>query len=118
MTKRTFVFACIVILGLAAASRADGEKASVDVTPALKRWAADGEGGTPGFTRHVQPLLAKLGCNGRACHGSFQGQGGFRLSLFGSDPKLDVDELMKGTKGPRLDVKEPDKSLALRKGTR
>jgi hypothetical protein len=33
----------------------------------------------------VGPLLGRLGCNGRACHGSFQGQGGFQLSLFGYD---------------------------------
>ena len=24
---------------------------------------------TPDFQRHVVPLLGKLGCNGRACHG-------------------------------------------------
>ena len=35
------------------------------------------------------PLFGRLGCNGRACHGSFQGQGGFRLSLFGYDFKAD-----------------------------
>ena len=39
----------------------------------------------PDFRRHVVPLLGRLGCNGRACHGSFQGQGGFMLSLFGYD---------------------------------
>ena len=44
---------------------------------------------TPSFRRHVVPLLGKLGCNGRACHGSFQGRGGFRLSLFGYDFKMD-----------------------------
>ena len=40
---------------------------------------------TPDFQKHVVPMLGKLGCNGRACHGSFQGQGGFSLSLFGYD---------------------------------
>ena len=33
----------------------------------------------PDFQRHISPLLGRLGCNGRACHGSFQGQGGFTL---------------------------------------
>src|SRR5262245_60961398 len=43
----------------------------------------------PDFRRHIVPLVGRLGCNGRACHGSFQGQGGFRLSLFGYDFKSD-----------------------------
>ena len=37
----------------------------------------------PSFRRHVVPLASKLGCSGRECHGSFQGRGGFQLSLFG-----------------------------------
>ena len=47
----------------------------------------------PDFQRHVVPLLGRLGCNGRSCHGSFQGQGGFRLSLFGYDFQADHDAL-------------------------
>ncbi|MBT7256576.1 MAG: hypothetical protein HN882_16360, partial [Planctomycetaceae bacterium] len=31
----------------------------------------------PDFQKHVVPLLSRLGCNGRACHGSFQGRGDF-----------------------------------------
>ena len=44
---------------------------------------------TPGFQKHVVPLLGKLGCSSAKCHGSFQGQGGFRLSLFGFDLVID-----------------------------
>src|SRR3984885_5462388 len=50
----------------------------------------------PSLQRHVLPRMGRLGCNGRACHGSFQGQGGFRLSLFGYDFKTDHDALTTG----------------------
>ena len=33
----------------------------------------------PDFQKHVVPLLGRLGCNSAKCHGSFQGQAGFRL---------------------------------------
>ena len=46
---------------------------------AAKRFAPADVAETPDFQRHVVPLLGKLGCNGRACHGSFQGRGDFRL---------------------------------------
>src|SRR5689334_51701 len=45
------------------------------------------------FERHVAPLLGRLGCNAAACHGSFKGQGGLRLSLFGQSPELDFAAL-------------------------
>ena len=67
----------------------------------------------PDFQRHVAPLLGRLGCNGRACHGSFQGQGGFRLSLFGYDFAADHQALMDG----RVDVAKPAESLVLTKPT-
>jgi hypothetical protein len=86
-------------------------------TPAEQRWSESGVGGVPGFTRHVQPLFAKAGCSNRACHGSFQGQNGFRLSLFGSDPKFDHDELLKDEQGPRVDLESPEDSLILEKAT-
>ena len=65
---------------------------------------------TPDFQRHVVPLIGKLGCNGRACHGSFQGRGGFRLSLFGYDFKTDHEEL-----SVRSDSATPAESLILQK---
>ena len=70
----------------------------------------------PDFRQHIVPMLGKLGCNGRACHGSFQGQGGFRLSLFGYDFKMDHDNLTAG-ESPRINVKEPAASLAIEKPT-
>ncbi len=68
----------------------------------------------PDFRRHVVPLMGRLGCNGRACHGSFQGQGGFQLSLFGYDFAADHENLVGGDE-PRINVKSPQESLALLK---
>ncbi len=85
------------------------------ISPANERYAKGGDE-TPSFQRHVLPLMGRLGCNGRACHGSFQGQGGFRLSLFGYDFKADHDAIAGGTE-PRASVKTPTDSLILRKPT-
>jgi hypothetical protein len=105
----------VLALGLCPVVRAGAEAQPIQVTSADQRWTAGGPGGVPGFTRHIQPLLGKLGCSNRACHGSFQGKGGFRLSLFGSDPQLDVDNLVESG---RVDVKDPEASLALLKPTK
>ncbi|HVW35664.1 MAG TPA: hypothetical protein VHB99_00095, partial [Pirellulales bacterium] len=77
--------------------------------------AAEGEE-VPSFRRHVLPLMGRLGCNGRACHGSFQGRGGFRLSLFGYDFKADHDAPMKSG-SDRVDVEGPEVSKVLQKPT-
>jgi hypothetical protein len=60
--------------------------------------------------------MGRLGCNGRACHGSFQGQGGFRLSLFGYDFKTDFEAIVK-SETPRVDVKKPADSMILAKAS-
>ncbi len=91
------------------------------IKPASERFAPKDVAETPNFQQHVVPLLSRLGCNGRACHGSFQGQGGFRLSLFGYDFKLDHEGLMKGdvekNKEPRVLVDDVEESLTLLKAT-
>ena len=70
----------------------------------------------PDFQRHVGPLLGRLGCNGRSCHGSFQGQGGLQLSLFGYDFDKDHQALVEdGTY--RVDLEDPVESLILTKPT-
>jgi hypothetical protein len=68
------------------------------------------------FRRHVVPLLGRLGCNSRACHGSFQGQGGFKLSLFGYDFAADHAALTTADR-PRIDRADPAASLLLEKPT-
>ncbi|MES2788722.1 MAG: DUF1549 and DUF1553 domain-containing protein [Planctomycetota bacterium] len=83
--------------------------------PANERFAAETQE-APSFQRHVLPLMGRLGCNGRSCHGSFQGQGGFRLSLFGYDFKSDHEALLKGEK-PRVDLKDVPESLMLLKAS-
>jgi hypothetical protein len=79
-----------------------------------KRFAQPGE--TPSYQKHVLPLMSKVGCSGRSCHGSFQGQGGFRLSLFSYDFKADRDAMLGGDE-PRINLKDPEKSLILLKPT-
>ena len=110
-------------MALAAGALSLGSVAAADeiIAPASQRFANKDISETPNFQQHVVPLLSRLGCNGRACHGSFQGQGGFRLSLFGYDFKLDHDGLTKGDaekkKEPRVLVEEPEESLTLLKAT-
>ena len=84
--------------------------------PASERFANPAATEVPSFQRHVLPLMGRLGCNGRSCHGSFQGQGGFRLSLFGYDFKSDHAALADG-ETPRIDKADPTESLMLLKGT-
>ena len=84
--------------------------------PANERFAAPEGDETPSFRRHLLPLMGRLGCNGRACHGSFQGRGGFRLSLFGYDFQADHAALTKGAE-PRVDINDPASSLLLQKPT-
>jgi hypothetical protein len=91
--------------------------AADDVLPPIdQRFARENVAEVPDFQQHIIPLVGRLGCNGRACHGSFQGQGGFRLSLFGYDFKADHDALT-ASKEPRVDVKDPDDSLIVFKPT-
>src|SRR5438045_6338858 len=70
---------------------------------------------TVDFERHVVALFSKAGCNNGSCHGSFQGKGGFRLSLFGYDPAKDFATLTRDLMGRRIDTVEPDRSLLLLK---
>lgn len=97
----------VVLAGMSAPAWAD---APAVVPPIDQRFAPDDVDETPDFQRHVVPLLGRLGCNSRSCHGSFQGQGGFRLSLFGYDFKMDHEGL-----SDRVDTEAPDESYALEK---
>jgi hypothetical protein len=85
--------------------------------------AAAGSGSTraadaPLFSRHVVPILSRLGCNaGGACHGTVKGQNGFRLSLFGAQPAEDFTRLTREISGRRINLLSPDDSLILLKAT-
>src|SRR5438045_838217 len=69
------------------------------------------------FERHVMGLFGRMGCNSGSCHGSFQGKGGFRLSLFGYDPGVDHPALARDLLGRRVSPADPDRSLMLLKAT-
>jgi hypothetical protein len=69
------------------------------------------------FERHVVPLLGRMGCASGACHGSFQGRGGFRLSLFGHAPERDYEALTRDGMSRRVDRFRPERSLLLLKPT-
>src|SRR3954471_4170594 len=69
------------------------------------------------FERHVMGLFGRAVCNSGSCHGSFQGKGGFRLSLFGYDPEKDFNALTREATGRRLNLLDPDQSLLLQKST-
>jgi len=69
------------------------------------------------FTRDVVPVFTKLGCNAGSCHGSFQGRGGFRLSLLGFDPQADYAAVVYEGRGRRVFPAAPGMSLLLRKPT-
>jgi len=106
------------IIGLAIAALlgpgASHARSADMLPPADRRFASDETTEVPSLQRHVLPLMGRLGCNGRACHGSFQGQGGFRLSLFGYDFKTDHEAVTSG-EAPRIDLKDVKQSLILSK---
>lgn len=124
MKQRTtsLVLGLAVSLVLAMAHRANAEP-NANITadakktvgaPLSERFADANTDEVPDFQRHVIPLMGRLGCNGRACHGSFQGRGGFQLSLFGYDFKGDHNALHEENTG-RVDVDDVDESLILAK---
>src|SRR5271166_2216087 len=59
---------------LAIVGGVSGARAAELTPPASERFAAAKTTEAPDFRRQVLPLFGRLGCNGRACHGSFQGQ--------------------------------------------
>lgn len=109
MTRLLLILSMCVLVPVAA-------RAGAIAPPVSERFAKGNGEEVPDFQQHVLPLMGRLGCNGRACHGSFQGQGGFRLSLFGYDFKTDHEAMTKGDE-PRVNAKDPLASLILEKPT-
>ncbi len=120
---RITIVAGLAVFAISSAVAAQGpgdRKAGVQeaIAPASQRFAAARTDESVDFQRHVVPLLGRLGCNGRACHGSFQGRGGFRLSLFGYDFEVDHSALTAtafSADVPRVSRKTPGESLIVRK---
>ena len=69
------------------------------------------------FENDILPVLSRYGCNSSGCHGKAEGQGGFKLSVFASDPVADYAALTKEGRGRRVFPAQPEQSLLLRKGT-
>jgi hypothetical protein len=67
------------------------------------------------FKNETLPALTKAGCNMGACHGSPSGKAGFRLSLRGFDPPLDVLTLRTEYSNRRTNIMDPAQSLILKK---
>ena len=106
MSNRIGLTLLIVGLSLVSISAA----AEPELKPVTERFATGDTDEIPNFRRHLVPLLGKVGCNSRACHGSFQGQGDFRLSLFGYDFKMDHEGLV-----DRVDTDDAAGSYAIQK---
>jgi hypothetical protein len=116
---KTSLFLCLALSPLAAlANGLKGPAPEPDklLQTAAARWSNLAKAEAPSFRRHVVPLMSRLGCSGRECHGSFSGQGGFQLSLFGYDFEKDHREITADTEdGIRVELKDPTTSLILAK---
>ena len=80
------------------------------------------------FPREIEAILTRRGCNDSTCHAGVKGRGGFRLSIYGTYPQEDYKWIVEGgtfrvltedenPKNPRVDLKQPEKSLILLKPT-
>lgn len=69
------------------------------------------------FQLDVMPVFMKAGCNAGSCHGAARGKDGFRLSLYGFDPKGDYHRLTREMVGRRIDLALPESCLLIEKAT-
>ena len=70
-----------------------------------------------GYVDTVSPILNKAGCSMGACHAAQYGQGGFKLSVFGSELDQDREAIVRDRAQRRLSFVEPGESLFLKKPT-
>lgn len=110
MARNLLAIVSLTMVWLGSVSAAD------DIAPISERFKDSSVEEVPSFQKHIVPLFGRLGCNGRACHGSFQGRGGFRLSLFGYDFKADHEALL-DKDSPRINLDKPLESLIIAKPT-
>jgi hypothetical protein len=80
------------------------------------------------FASDIGAILTKRGCNNSDCHGGVKGKGGLKLSIDAQFPRDDYKWIVDGgtfqvltsdtgPKAPRINSKEPEKSLVLQKPT-
>ena len=67
------------------------------------------------FVQDVMPALSKMGCNAGTCHGSKDGQNGFKLSLRGYDLLFDHQAITDELAARRVNRVVPEQSLILLK---
>ena len=69
------------------------------------------------FQLDVMPVFLRVGCNTGSCHGAARGKDGFRLSLFGFDPKGDYHRITREIGVRRINLAIPERSLLIEKVT-
>jgi hypothetical protein len=67
------------------------------------------------FSSSIRPILNKAGCAMAACHAAQHGKGGFKLSVFGFDPKQDREAMAHDWFARRINSVVPEQSLLLLK---
>ena len=67
------------------------------------------------FHLDVMPVFARSGCNTGSCHGAARGKDGFRLSLFGFDPRGDYLRITREIGVRRINLAVPQESLLVEK---
>src|SRR5207302_6097328 len=78
---------------------------------------ADGAAAAVSFRNEVEAIISKAGCSAGTCHGNKYGKGGFKLSLRGQDPELDLLALTRDGLARRVNPFEPEQSLSLLKAS-
>ena len=71
----------------------------------------------PSFQLDILPTLTQAGCNSGACHGAAAGRGHFFLSLWGSNPASDYQQIVLAHQSRRVNFASPADSLLLAKPT-
>jgi hypothetical protein len=107
-SKFTAIHACLA--ALIVALTAAPAPAAVDLPGGKKVDKVD-------FERHLMGLFGRSGCSMGSCHGSFQGKGGFRLSLFSFNPEPDFFAITRDGLARRISMTDPDSSILLLKAT-
>ena len=69
------------------------------------------------YARDIAPVISKAGCNMGACHAQQYGQGGFKVSVFGSDHNADRTAIIRDRHQRRTNFISPEESLFLLKPT-
>ena len=69
------------------------------------------------FELEVLPVLTQAGCNSGACHGAAAGRGNFFLSLWGSNPSADFQQIVIEHQSRRINFESPTDSILIAKPT-